>query len=112
MVIFAPMDRSCTSFSSIRSEDRLQATPPYAMNAKMKPSTPLKFVGATAVVDVHRDEQEALDRQECGRDYRERQVPVEGRGGISPTVQTSSRMPRAFQTRLIAPAAQENPKGP
>jgi hypothetical protein len=53
-----------------------------------------------AILNVHADEYEALDRQDRGGQHREFRVQWKAEGTINPTTQTSSRMPRIVQTFL------------
>lgn len=63
----------------------LRTIRPYAMNAMRRPSTPLRINGrGRAVLDVHPDEHEALDRQDRGGYPCERRPPVEGGGDDQP----------------------------
>ena len=81
-----------------RSNDRLEDHPPIRDERHDEAQHASHNNGPHLVVlDVHPDEHEALDRQNCGGHHRECRQPAEGGGTISPTTQTSSRMPRAIQ---------------
>jgi hypothetical protein len=72
----------------------LRTIRPYAMNAMRRRGTPRKMM---VVISPYLACTQTPDRQDRGGHHRERRMPVEGGGTISPTVQTSSTMPRAIQ---------------
>src|SRR5579859_4871743 len=81
-----------------RSEDRFQDHPPVREERHEQTQRAAHDDGRDlAVLGMHPDEHEALDRQDRGGHNRERRAQWKTAGTISPTVQTSSRMPRAVQ---------------